>query len=67
MGETMDGAQALRFGLAHEVLNDDVNVREESADLLRRLSVVAGVAYASTKHRMLNALDATYQQSQLMV
>ena len=66
LGELMNGAKALEYGLVHEVVADDTDVRESSRGFVGRLLAISGPAYTRTKLSMLQAMDASFQQTQLM-
>jgi enoyl-CoA hydratase len=63
LGQTMSGQEAFDVGLVHRIYEDGVDLRESAADFLTALSRLDGAAYRRTKQMMLEAQDASFEQS----
>ncbi len=63
MGEIMNGKTAFEYGLAHRIVSGNPDIIESSRQFLEELVSLSGLAYARAKKNMLDALDATFEQS----
>ena len=55
-----------RCGLAHGIVNDEFGVIKGLRNFLDRVLAVSGTTYSATKLRLLNALDASFEQSHFL-
>lgn len=63
LGEIMNGAQAFEYGLAHEIVEGEPDIRESSRPFLENLIRVSSPAYTQVKHAMLRSLDADFEKA----
>ena len=66
LGHLMDGDRAVEIGLAHAIIEIETDVRAAARSFLDRLSRLEPKTYAATKAAILDALDATFEQSLAM-
>ena len=60
LGELLRGTEVVELGLAHGLLEETRDIREEARSTLMRLSSMDSGAYRSTKLSMLNSFDLPY-------
>ena len=60
LGEIMNGEQARTFGLAHQIIEGDPDIRESARPFLDQLKRVSNVAYATTKQAILRQMDSNF-------
>ena len=63
LGHLMDGDRAVGIGLAHGIIEVETDIRTAARSFLDRLSNLEPRSYAVTKAAILDALDATFEQS----
>ena len=61
LGEIMNGEQARDFGLVHQIVSGEPDIRESSMPFLDQLVRVANSAYRQTKRAIQRNLDASFQ------
>lgn len=63
LGEIMNGEQALKYGLAHAIVDDAPDIRESALSFVEKLLVVSNNAYAETKNAILQTMDNAFETS----
>lgn len=60
LGEIMDGHQAVEYGLAHEIVPNEPDIRTSSKPFLNRLLATSAPAYGETKRSILRTIDGHF-------
>lgn len=66
LGEIMNGAQALAYGLAHAVVDGEPDIRESSRSFLDKLIRVSSPAYSQIKQTILKGIDSDFERALML-